>query len=110
MTVTWPSLLAAACQGLPWAGPLTCFGKPGLFVIKEEAASPLSVSLSLTPSASGSLLKVQPQKGPAASEVNRWGTLQRSTCSSVKEGPSLPSPRKVVRDSHLVASCLGFDC
>ena len=44
VTVTWPPLLAPPSQGLPWAGPLTGSGKSGLFVIKEEAASPLSAS------------------------------------------------------------------
>lgn len=67
MTVTRPPLLLAPPrQGLPWGGPLTSFGKSGLFVIKQEAAS-------LHAPGSLSLLEARPQKGPAGSGGEQVG-------------------------------------
>lgn len=107
MTVTWPPLLAHPSQGLPWAGPLTSFGKCGLFVIKEVAASAPSASPSPTPSASGSPLK----KGPAALGVKQVGECSRNPFAPVlrRVPPSILFPREAGGDSHLVSSCLALD-
>lgn len=76
VTVTWLPLLAPSSQGLPWAGPLTSFGKSGLFEIKEKAChhclSPLHPLL-----VPWALLKVQSQKGPATPGVKQMGEQTR---------------------------------
>lgn len=107
VTVTWPPLLAHPSQGLPWAGPLTSFGKSGLFVIKEEAASALSASPSPTPGTPGSLLK----EGPAALRVKQGGERSRDPLGPVlRMVPAFPPvPRGEGVDSHLVSSCLALD-
>lgn len=67
VTATWPPLLAPPSQGLPWAGPLTSFGKSGLTVI----------DLSVLPEAEGSLPPQTPSPCCTIWEETSWPEAQQ---------------------------------